>query len=225
MTKNKDLNEKLFLSLGENCLTDDILKRHSLKSFSTPYSHGRSNIDYAISLEREKYSSLLNKDLLEYEYVGDKKVVRHKKINRSDLIFSSMHTKGFEFTHHDVISDESQIESYERKVKRLNTLRGKHNICFFYHYRQDNRNDLNLLIEKAEEFLNFYLINNCKCELIIFTQNIVNNFNDRGVNKTEHNKNIQIYTFNTMAIWGGTNDDLFWARTDDDLIKKKCFCK
>lgn len=42
----------IWLSLGENCLSDNILSRHSLKSFSTPFSHARSNIDYALELEK-----------------------------------------------------------------------------------------------------------------------------------------------------------------------------
>lgn len=46
-------NSTYYLSLGENCLADDILKRYKLKSFSTPYSPTRSNIEYAIQSEKK----------------------------------------------------------------------------------------------------------------------------------------------------------------------------
>ena len=105
-----------------------------------------------------------------------------------------MHTKGFEFTHHDVISNTLDRKSYKRKVKRINDIRGNYNICFFYHYRICNGNDLNLISEKAEEFLDFYLINDCHCELVIFTQNIISNIKDRGIQRNVHNDNILIYT-------------------------------
>ena len=38
--------DKLYLSFGENCLTDNILSRYNIKSYSTPYSSARSNIEY-----------------------------------------------------------------------------------------------------------------------------------------------------------------------------------
>lgn len=68
------LSDTYYVSIGENCLTDNILDRFNIKSFSTPYSHGRSNIEYAIHLESEKYQNLLNPEFLYYDYVGETKV-------------------------------------------------------------------------------------------------------------------------------------------------------
>ena len=42
-----------WLSLGENCLPDNVLQRHGRKTLSTVFSSGRSNIDYAVSLEEK----------------------------------------------------------------------------------------------------------------------------------------------------------------------------
>ena len=55
------MEKYLYLSLGENCLPDGILKRYGLKSFSTPYSSARSNIQYAIENELNNYTELLNR--------------------------------------------------------------------------------------------------------------------------------------------------------------------
>ncbi|MFJ5369320.1 DUF1796 family putative cysteine peptidase, partial [Bosea sp. CER48] len=56
MTETQPLGPANWLSLGENCLPDNILERNGLKMFSTPFSHGRSNIEYAIQLHSEGYS-------------------------------------------------------------------------------------------------------------------------------------------------------------------------
>lgn len=59
--KIKHINDKyVIVSFGENCLTDNILSRNDLKSFSTPYSSGRSNIEYILAHEKEYFNDFLN---------------------------------------------------------------------------------------------------------------------------------------------------------------------
>jgi hypothetical protein len=215
-----ELSDNFYISLGENCLTDNILDRHGLKSFGTPYSHGRSNIDYALKLEQENYSNLLKIEHLSYGMIGRKKVVRNTHYFNSDPIYNEAHRNGFEFTHHDVISVGAHRRSSKRKIKRLQRFRGRKNIQFFYHYRINRNRNLELIIVKAKKFLQFYEINNKKCDFIIFTQDIVTNYNDRGIDEIEHSDNIKIYILKTMDIWAGENRDMFWARKDDDLIER-----
>ena len=217
---NINTPNKLYLSIGENCLTDGILKRHNFKGFSTIYSHCRSNMDYVISLEKTSYASLLDINELEYSYVGETKVVRHKKINEADMIYSSMHTKGFEFTHHDVISNEIHRDSFLRKIQRLKDIKGKKDICFFYHYRLDKNNDVKSLLDKAENFIKFYSINGASIQLIIFTQEIIGEDKSRELIHHSYNEEIEFFTFKTRAVWGGNDPNLLWAKTDDDLIKE-----
>ena len=71
MVKNMSISDEqpLFVSIGENCLADDILQRHGQKAFSTPYSFARSNIDYAIKLEETEYNTLLLPDNLYYRSI------------------------------------------------------------------------------------------------------------------------------------------------------------
>ena len=211
---------KLYLSIGENCLTDGILERHNLKSFSTIYSHGRSNMDYVIHLETISYLGLIDIDYLEYSYVGQTKVVRNTRINSSDMIYSSMHTKGFEFTHHDVISNKIHRDSVRRKIHRLKDIKGKKDICFFYHYRLDKNNDVKCLLDKAEKFIKFYSINGAYIQLVIFTQEIIGEDKSRELIHHTHNEKIELLTFKTRAVWSGKDPNLLWAKTDDDLIKE-----
>lgn len=214
-----DLPDTLYLSLGENCLADNVLSRHGLKSFSTIYSHGRSNIDYAIHLENENHNNLLKDEYLYYDYVEDQRVVRNRYYSVSSDIFSELHRKGFEFTHHDVLSDVGARNNMHRKIHRLNYYRGKSNIKFFYHYRVNEDSTLDGIFKKAEDFSSYYEIKGKTCEVIIFTQRIVHRIQERSVEEIRHSNKVRAYIFKTLDVWEGRNQNLFWAIDDDDLIK------
>lgn len=204
------------VSIGENCLTDNILHRHELKSFSTPYSHCRSNLDYALQLEEQDYSELLNPENLCYEDFNGLTVIRnHSFFN--DPIFHGFHINGFEFTHHDVIKNSDHIESYRRKIERLIIKRNESCFRFFYHYRYSENFNLDEITKKAEKFLSFY---KSGCKFIIFTQNIIPREVQKHIDAKSQNENIILFTFNTHDLWAGDNDDVFWARVDDNLFKE-----
>lgn len=207
----------LWLSLGENCLSDNILHRHGKKSFSTPYSHGRSNLDYAISLEKMNYSGLLDKENLKYDHVGKSSVVRSTLFNKSDDIFSYLHINGFEFTHHDILSSDKERESLQRKIQRLNKYRNNKRIVFLYHHRICNNSNLDSLFQKGLEFLEFYKKNSC---LIIFSQKIVQSKDERKLHYKRIQDNIHFFQFDTMQLWEGDEEDILWAKIDDDLVKQ-----
>jgi hypothetical protein len=215
-----ELSDNYFLSLGENCLTDDVLNRHGLKSFSTPYSHGRTNIDYAIDLEKGNYTGLLDTEYLSYKMMANKRVVRNGKYYKSDPIFIDIHRNGFEFTHHDVISCASHRRSCLRKINRLKRYKGRKNIRFYYHYRMNAGRDMSLIFKKAEQFLSYYQVNSRRCTLTIFTQDIVSTHEDRDVIEVRYSDSIRAYMLKTLQVWAGDDQDEFWARNDDDLIEK-----
>lgn len=216
--KNQKTYATMWLSLGENCLTDNILSRHGLKSFSTPYSHGRSNIDYALFLEANAYNTFLDKTNLIYDTLGGKKVVRSKIPDQCDPIFDLSHMKGFEFTHHDIISSVDARQSMERKVSRLIDIRHKNNITFLYHYRLNKSMDLNSVYKKATKFLSYYSSDAYKCNFIVFFQQIISDIGERKITYQKVNDNIHSFTIHSEHIWGGHDENIFWARNDDDLI-------
>lgn len=207
-----------YLSLGENCLTDNILKRYGIKSFSTIYSNGRSNIEYAIHLEKESYQHLLNQKYLYFDYVNVKKVVRNNHYSKSLNIYHHLHQNGFEFTHHDVITDENAQESAKRKIIRLKKYRGKKNFKFFYHYRYNRHADLDMLIEKAKKFNALYNVNNKKSEIIVFTQKLVKKSEERKLEKYHIDKTIKVFILHTLDIWQGDDNNILWAKNDEDLL-------
>lgn len=210
----------IWLSLGENCLTDNILQRHGLKSFATPFSHGRSNIDYILNLERRNYVGLLDKQNLHYEDLNDKKVVRSTLINSCDNIYHELHMNGFEFTHHDVIKSEEARISIQRKIDRLIKYKGKKNYVFFYHWRINKNMNKEILIEKLNDLVKIYSIQNKKCNIVIFTQNIISKKAERGINYSSFSESLHFFELNTLYKWEGDDDDVLWAKNDDDIIQK-----
>ena len=93
------------------------------------------------------------------------------------------------------------------------------NFVFFYHYRISPDFQLNALIEKAQRFIPYYATHGKSCELVIFTQNIVATREERGVQYTPLHPHIHLFMCDTINPWGGGNDDDFWAKNDEDLVK------
>ena len=209
----------LWLSLGENCLPDDILKRHNKKSFSTIYSSGRTNIDYALYLENKNYIDLLDSRNLDYGDAWGKKVVRSTNIIKCDDIFEPGCSKGFEFTHHDPISSAKDRESCERKIQRLQEARGNNNIVFLYFHRSNQKTNIEKLSIKLKELADHYTKNNKNCIIAFFHQVIIQEKNTRNLEINKHPNGILEFIFLTEKIWGGTDPELLWARSDDDLIR------
>jgi len=208
--------QSLYVSLGENCLTDDILKRHNLKSFSTPYSSGRTNIDYVIQLETMDISYFLNTKYLEYGTAyGKRKVVKSKLITACSNMYVQGHREGFEFTHHDVIAKHTERTTMKRRILRMRYYRGKKKMCLFYHYRYNENADFEALVKKMNIVADIY---NSNCMIVIFTQNKIERPQERAIEHRKINDIIHLFIFNTYEIWAGDNQDIFWARIDDDLI-------
>lgn len=214
-----DHDKLLWLSLGENCLPDDILKRHGRKSFSTPYSSGRANIDYALALERNDYEGLLDPANLKYSDDLAKPVVRSTRYRESADLFDPWHSKGFEFTHHDVLKSAEASDSYRRKIDRLLAARGKQDVVFLYHHRTTSRSDLPQLRSKLAEFQGLYLSERARCVIVLFHQVIIADSEERRVQADSFGTDLHEFTLHTRFRWGGNDPEIFWARNDDDLFR------
>ena len=126
---------------------------------------------------------------------------------------------GFEFTHNDVMNDGIERERLERRYKRLLNLNPESNLYIFYHHRYCKMTSGRMLLEHLVELKELYSSRCSNVTVIMFTQIIVKNNNERRV---EHHyiMGIHIYLFYTVNLWEGDNQDYFWARCDDDLISK-----
>jgi len=209
---------RVYVPLGENCLADDVVKRHGLDPVITPYSYGRTNLDYAIQLESLGYDRLLDPQHLVAATSGTESVVRNTAVIDCDPIFHPKHDLGFEFTHHDVLGNEADRASLKRKVQRLHDIRGRRSAWFFYHHRIHENADLEKVAAKAERFVEFYAIADGDSRFIVFGQEIVERFEDRGIHRVDHSDRVVSFVMQSMEPWEGDDDDVFWARPDDDLF-------
>ncbi len=210
----------IYISFGENCLPDHLLDRYGLKSFTTPYSHGRSNIEYINAIEKDDFAHFLEKDYLKYCECNGKNVVRNFYYIKLNNIYEDSVMKGFEFTHHDVISSERCRAQFRRRIKRIKEIRNK-NLYIFYHNRLCTQTNEKQLLNQLYNLYTRYSEQNNNVFVILFSQIIVEDREERKV-VYEFKDGIHIFRFYTLEVWAsnGINDDVFWAKTDDDLVCK-----
>ena len=205
-------------SIGENCLADNILDRNGLKSFSSPFASSRSNIEYILDFEKENYAHFIDTNFLKYECLDSgKKVPRNKKYVSTQNKYNVSCALGFEFTHHDVIDSEELRQTFIRRCERVRNLVNK-NIIMLYHHRKCDQTDIGLLIHHLTDLAEIYESKQNKVDVFCFFQVIISNEKERKV-ETYSIGRIHIYKFYTMHVWAGDDQDIFWARCDDDLLK------
>lgn len=212
-------DKNVVFSIGENCLSDNILSRNNLKSFSSPFSSGLSNIEYVLSFENEKYKDFLSKAYLKYEPSGDDLKVRNKKFVEVYNKYDKSVTNGFEFTHHDVLKKHSLKRTMRRRYKRILNLKRK-NIIMLYHHRCCVETDMTRLFDDLSKLAEVYMRRGNNVRIFAFSQEIIEEREGRRVT-VENLKDGQVnyYKFCCLQKWCGNDDNVFWAKCDDDLIK------
>lgn len=214
----KRFDKNVVFSLGENCLADDILARNGLKSFSSPYASGRSNIEYILSFEKEEFSDFLNMEYLVHESLSNRTVARNKKYVAVKNNYHDSCLHGFEFTHHDVIDCAKNRNRIKKRCQRLGGLKNK-NIIMLYHHRICADTDEALLISHLKELAELYKSRKNQVHVFLFSQVLVSREDQR---KVEHcvDGGISLYRFYTLNAWEGDDENILWARCDNDLLEK-----
>ncbi|KEA51412.1 hypothetical protein DT73_18845 [Mangrovibacter sp. MFB070] len=211
-------SDTLWISIGENCLADDILSRHNRKSFSSVFSSGRSNIEYILQMEKDCYRHLLEKDQLQPFPDGDHFVVRSTYYKDCAGQYSPRHMLGFEFSHHDPLRVKEDLRAFKRRIYRQLKYRGVRNFIFLYHHRISDLSNIPLLRSHLNEFLSLYNIKNCHCKVILFYQKIIDINTEKFIDFIPHSTGLLEFICHTHAIWGGDDLDTFWAKRDDSLF-------
>lgn len=209
--------KKIFVSFGENCLTDNILERHKLKLITTPFSHGRSNVEYIIQMELDNYKNFVNLNYIQYETLNDKKVPRLKAYNVIHNDYNELHKNGFEFTHHDVIASEELRLKFKHRVETLQKIKKTKQIIILYHHRINPTTNREKLFNDLLCLKQQYTHRKNTPEIVCFTQRIISDNNLRKL-VYEIKNGIHYFEFHTLNEWTGDNQDIFWARCDEDLI-------
>ena len=209
----------LWLSLGENGLADAMLERHGRKSFNTPYSFCRCNIDHALQLEREGYEQLLDPGKLTVAEAGGRRIVRSTSVTACAPVFSADHSRGFEFTHHDPIASEQDRQSLRRRIDRLNAVRGRQDIVFLYHHQQHARSCPDLVREKLALFAGLYRSVRARCHVVMFHQAIAPTPKERRLHMAGATEGVFDFAVHSLKPWNDREPSGFGAREDDDLLK------
>ena len=208
--------ETVMISIGENCLTDDILERNGMKSFSSPYASGRSNVEYILGFEKDDLADFLNEEFLKHEDFFGKPVVRNKKYVSTKNAYHSSCTNGFEFTHYNVLDNEKARETLQRRCRRMVDLRDK-NLILVYHHRMCADTNEALLASHLNKLADIYRKRHNQVRVYAFTQVLVTDAGERRIERSEI-RGVHFYKLYTLNEWSGSDQEIFWARCDDDLL-------
>lgn len=210
---------RIYLSFGENCLTDNILSRYGLKSFTTPFSHCRSNIEYILDLERNNYENFVSGEFLKYGDLNGKPVPRLK----TDLILKNryhhLHENGIEFPSQDVIKNQKYWQKVVERAIKLKAFLGKRKYILLYHHRVCEGNNLELLLMHLSELKEHYSTKEYECQVVLFKQIIIPKESKKNL-IYQNIKDIHIFDFHSHFTWTGRDQRKYWAFIDDSLISK-----
>jgi len=212
-------SNKIFLSFGENCLTDNILSRYGLKSFTTPFSHCRSNVEYILELERNNYENFVSGEFLKYEDLNGKPVPRIKTHLILDNNYHHLHKNGIEFSSHDVIKNHRYWKKVVKRANRLKSFLGKRKYILLYHHRNCENNNFELLLKHLNELKKYYSTEKYECQVVLFKQIIIPLESKKKMIYYKEN-DIHIFDFYTHYTWSGRDQRKYWAFIDDSLIAK-----
>lgn len=194
------------ISLGENCLIDELLSKYGIKKESYAFGSVRTNIEYDFEIIKDNFEDLLKSDLLVKKQVNGSQAVKNKKYSKvQNDIYCSTVIDSFEFTHHNVLDNNKDIESYNRKIERTKIALESNDIIFWYHYRYSTNNNLEILIKQFDVFIKYLSKKNNKKKyhICIFTQIISDDIH--FINE-QYNNNINIVKCYEKNIWSGADN-------------------
>jgi hypothetical protein len=215
----KRRTNKIYLSFGENCLTDNILTRYGLKSSTTPFSHCRSNIEYILDLERNNYKNFVGGEFLQYGDLSGKPVPKFNTNLILENNYHHLHKNGIEFTNHDVIKNKRYWAKIVRRANNLKLFLGKSQYVLFYHHRVCEDSDFELLLKHLSELKNYYSTEEHECQVVLYKQIIIPKESKKKLIYHENN-DIHVFDFYTHYTWTGRDQRKYWAFIDDSLISK-----
>lgn len=186
-------NGKIYISLGNYCLTSMLLKENNLKYKSFPFDWIVSCIDNIIDIFEDNFIQILNKD--NYTII-DNKTKNNYYINNTRKLFNDL---DIDHQHHNLLKD-NDYEYLKRCIERINNIHNIYESITFIMIQPLYLNNLSVDNNKIIKLYNV-LSNKYgnKIKLCIF--NIINKNNN--IYKEEYlNENCIVVELNTNMICG-----------------------
>ena len=207
-----------YISLGENCLIDEILKDFKLRKETFPFGSGRFNIEYISAICHEGFEHFLDDQHLQYAIVENIQVVKNTYYAHQDDIYESTVCDHVEFTHHDVLQPSIK-DSMQRKVERFkDAIRHPQQYVFLYYYRYSLKRDVKRILSHLENWITWTEAQSgITPKLIFIHQDIVATPEERKFQIRAHSWGKEV-CFYTQGIW--TGNDNWAAAPDRDLFEQ-----
>lgn len=190
--ENNNNDEKIYISLGNYCLTSMLLKENNLKNVSFPFDWMVSCIDNIIDIFEDNYIEFLNKN--NYESFNNQ-TKNNYYINNTKKLFNNL---DFDHQHHNLL-EINDYEYLKRCVERINNIDLNKKIIFIMIqplYLNNILVENNKIIKLYNILLNKY---GNKIKLIIFNITSKNN----NIYKEEYlNENLVTIELDTNMIIG-----------------------
>lgn len=207
-----------YVSLGENCLIDEILKDFHLRKETYPFGSGRFNIEYIRQICEEDLAHFLDPNFLRYAEVEGIQVVKNDYYTFENDIYESTVCDAVEFTHHNVL-DPKVRESVQRKVERFRlALSDPRDYVFMYYYRYSEKRNEEAIITQLKMWMDgVEKKSGVRPRLIFLHQELVNHYQDSHWKYQEQVWGIEV-TMYTKQVWEGAQR---WSAADDrDLFRE-----
>lgn len=220
--KTEALSAYTFVSIGENCLCQEVIRRHELNTAVGPFSWARGNIDYVIQLVQENFIDFLNPKFLIHREMWGKSPSTNIKYKCKPGIYERSVCNGFEFTHKDVIASEEAATNTARKTSRFQetVLKPGAPVILVYHYRYvpDTMCDVDYISKKINELRNLIAEQREgeRLKVLLIRQEIISSDEDRHVSLSM-DEGIYTAIFHTHTVWSGKDENVFGV-VDDDLF-------
>lgn len=199
-----------WVSLGENCLTQEIINDLGVNCVVSPYSWALSTIDHILNLQEKE---LIVEDYFQaLEPIYNEKYSVHKTSKNSNNSFFIETNKNLVFRHHDFISNSQDYEKIQRRMDRYKSLNNE-DVVFLYYYRVSEIPNYQYVRSRLEFFISKYYP---KAKALMFYPT---NSDERSITLVQDKNNVFEFEVKTLIPYEG-DFDLWKAKPDRDLHKE-----
>jgi hypothetical protein len=199
-----------WVSLGESCISQDIINSLGIKTIVSPYSWAFSSIDHIINLQEEEFA-IDDYCQTTCPVLQEKYSVHKTSKNNNDSFFVET-GKSLAFRHHDFFSNNEDYETIKRRMDRYKSL-NSNDVVFLYNYRIGQTKENEYVRSRLEYFLTKYYP---KAKALMFYEV---KSEQRGIDLIEDKNNVFEFKLKTTISY---EDNLgAWQREPDRDLHKQ----